>query len=167
MDQTYLLYIMTAFVVIAGLSLLAQAIVAIGLYSKVKATEQKVTELLPKVHKLVETSQTAVEQGKQQILDITAKTNEILESTKRQIVKVDDLLTDAAGRARIQLDRAEMVLDDTMTRAQETVSVVQNGIMRPLREIHGIASGVKTAVTYLVRGSRSGSQATHDEEMFI
>jgi methyl-accepting chemotaxis protein len=167
MDQQFLLYIMTAFVVLAGLSMLAQAIILYKLLQQAKVAEQRMTEVLPKVRKLVDTSQGAVEQGRQQILEITGKTNEILESTRRQLVKVDDLLTDAAGRARVQMDRAEMVLDDTMSRAQETVAVVHGGIMRPLREIQGVAAGIRTAIAYLARGGQQSAQATHDEEMFI
>jgi hypothetical protein len=61
-----------------------------------------------------------------------------------------------------------MVIDDTMSRAHETVAMVHGGILRPLREIHGIAAGVRTAINHLARGGRpSVAQATHDEEMFI
>jgi hypothetical protein len=61
-----------------------------------------------------------------------------------------------------------MVLDETMSRAQETVNVVQSGIMMPLREIQGVAAGVRTAIYYLIRGGRPNpTEATADEEMFI
>lgn len=182
MDQQTLLYIMTAFVVIAGISQLMQLAMIFGIYKTSKSLQEKVNDLLPKVHALVpkvnmlvDTSQKAVEQSKQQIHDITAKTSELLEktngildSTRRQVVKVEDLLNDASGRAKVQLDRAEMVLDDTMSRAHETVALVHNGIMRPLREVQGVAAGIRTALSYLTRGGRpSVAQATHDEEMFI
>jgi F0F1-type ATP synthase membrane subunit b/b' len=168
MDQQTLLYIMTAFVVIAGIALLLQFFMLFGIYRTAKASQQKIEELLPKVHTLLETSQRALEQGKQQVLDITSKTNDILESTKRQLAKLEDLVGDASGRAKVQLERAEMVLDDTMSRAHETVALVHKGIMRPLREAQGIAAGVRTAVGHLTRGVRpSPAQATHDEEMFI
>lgn len=77
------------------------------------------------------------------------------------------MLENAAGRAYIQMDRAEMVLDDAMSRAQETVAVVHSGIMKPLREIQGITAGVQAAIHFLLRGRRSHVQATADEEMFI
>jgi len=109
-----------------------------------------------------------VDQSRQQIAEITVKTNEILDSTKRQVIKVEDLLMDATTRAKAQLERAEMVVDDTMSRAHETVSMVHSGIIRPLREVHGIAAGIRTAIAHMARGGRpSVAQATHDEEMFI
>ncbi len=39
-----------------------------------------------------------------------------------------------------------MVLDDTMTRVQETVSYVQSGVLRPVREVYGVLAGIRTAL---------------------
>jgi ABC-type transporter Mla subunit MlaD len=175
MDQQTLLYIMTAFVIIAGIALLLQLGFIFGLYKTAKTTEQKVAAVLPKVEAtlpkveaLIASSQKTIEQGRQQITEVMGKANEILDTTKRQLAKVDEVVTDATTRAKVQLERAEMILDDTMSRAHETVSIVHHGIMRPVREIHGVIAGVRTALAHLARGNRpSVAQATHDEEMFI
>lgn len=168
MDNQTLLYVMTAFVVIAGLSLLLQLVMIFGMYRSTKAMAEKATLLLPKVDSLIDSSQKALTEGKQQVLEITAKTNDILESARRQMVKVEEVLNDASGRAKVQLERAEMVLDDTVTRVHETVSVVHGGIMRPLREVHGVAAGMKAVLHHLASGRRTSvAQVTQDEEMFI
>jgi uncharacterized membrane-anchored protein YhcB (DUF1043 family) len=168
MDNQTLLYIMTAFVVIAGISLLLQLGMLFGIYKTAKRTEQKVTALMPRVESILDSSQKMLDQSKQQVLEIATKTNEILDSTKRQLVKVEEVLVDASGRAKVQLERAELVIDDTMTRAHETIAMVHGGITRPIREVHGIAAGLKAALGHLAKGSRpSVAQATHDEEMFI
>jgi hypothetical protein len=61
-----------------------------------------------------------------------------------------------------------MVLDDTMGRAQETVSIVQRTVLRPIREIHGVLSGIRTSIAHLGRSGRpTVDHATSDEEMFI
>ena len=196
MDNQTLLYIMTAFVVIAGLSLLLQLGMLFGIYRTAKATERKVAALAPKVESLIPkieslipkveslipkveslianveslilSSQKIVDNGRQQIADIVGRTTEILDSTKRQLGKIEEVVNDASGRAKVQLEKAEMVIDDTMSRAHETVAMVHNGITRPLREINGIAAGVRAAMQHLARSSRpSVAQATHDDEMFI
>jgi hypothetical protein len=103
MDQQTLLYIMTAFVVIAAISMVLQLATLFGIYRATQAMQGKVNELLPKVHELipkvqellpkvnnlVESSQKTVEQSRAQLLEITTKTNEILDLTKRQIGKVE------------------------------------------------------------------------------
>lgn len=181
-QSPFLMYVMTAFVVIAGISLLMQLGLIFGMYKVAKTLEEKVTTMLPKVEALIpkvqalvpkaesllDSSQKIVEQGQVHVQDIGAKTSELLDSAKRQMATVEALVTDVSGRAKVQVDHAEMVVDDTMTRAHETVAMVHNGITRPLRQIHGIASGVRTALAQLAAGGRpSPAHATHDEEMFI
>jgi ABC-type transporter Mla subunit MlaD len=168
MDQMTLLYIMTAFVIISAIALLIQAGFLFGMYKTAKTMEEKIVPLMPKVNALLDTTKTTVEQSKKQIIDITTKANDILDSAKRQLAQVEGVVTDASSRAKVQMERVEMVLDDTMSRAHETVATVHNGVMRPLREVNGIAVGIKTALAHLARGGRpSVAQATSDEEMFI
>ena len=165
---TALLWTIAAFVFISAVALCIQAGFLYGTYKSAKAIEQKVVPLMPKVEGLVEATRTTIEQSRKQIVEITVKTNDILDSTKRQLAKIEEVVSDGTGRAKVQMERVEMVLDDTMSRAHETVAVLHNGIMRPLREINGIAIGIKTAFEHLTRGNRrSVAQATSDEEMFI
>jgi F0F1-type ATP synthase membrane subunit b/b' len=168
MDQMTLLYVMTAFVIIAAVALCIQAGMLMGMYKTTKSLQADIRPLLPKVESLVETTRTTVEQSRKQIIDVTTTANEILASAKYQLAKVEDVVDDATSRAKVQLERVELVLDDTLSRAHETVATVHDGIMRPLREVNGIAIGIKTALAYLARGDRpSVDQATSDEEMFI
>jgi ElaB/YqjD/DUF883 family membrane-anchored ribosome-binding protein len=168
MDQQTLLYVMTGFVVVSAIAMIIQAAMLAGIYKASQATQLKVTLLLPKVESLLDSSQKALENSKTQIVDVTSKASEILDMTRAQLARVDEMLTDAGTRAKVQLDRAELVLDDTLSRAQETVAMVHGGVVRPVREIQGVAAGVRTALAYLVRGGRPNvAEATHDEEMFI
>ena len=93
-----------------------------------------------------------MEQSGRQITEITTRANDILDSTKRQLAIVEDVVGDAAARAKVQMERVELVMDDTLSRAHETVAVVHDGIMRPLRELNGIAAGVRAALGSLARG---------------
>jgi hypothetical protein len=61
-----------------------------------------------------------------------------------------------------------MVLDDSIGRVHETVTVLHDGILRPLREVNGIVAGLRAGIGYLLGNRRpSVAQATHDDEMFI
>jgi hypothetical protein len=168
MDQQTLLYIMTAFVALAAIAMIAQAVAIVALYKGIKAAEHRIAVVLPKLEQLLETSQATIEQGRSQILDITRRTTEILDSARLQMSRVDEVLGDATLRARVQLERAEAIIDDTLSRAQQTVGLVHSGVMRPLREIQGVSAGIKTALAFLAKGNRrSVAQVTQDEEMFI
>jgi ABC-type transporter Mla subunit MlaD len=168
MSETTLLYVMTAFVIVSAIALCIQAGMLTAIYKTTKALQEKIDPLVPKVERLVEKANSTVEQSGRQISEITTRANDILDSTKRQLAIVEEVVGDAAVRAKVQMERVELVLDDTLSRAHETVALVHDGIMRPLREVNGIAAGVRAALGALARGNRpTVDRATSDEEMFI
>src|SRR3984957_5573360 len=168
MDQTALLYVMTAFVIISAVALSIQAGMLVAVSKKTKELHDKITPLVPKVESLVATTQATVELSRKQIAEITSKANDVLDSTKNQLAMVEEVVSDATSRAKVQMDRVELVLDDTLSRAHETVALLHSGIMRPLREVSGVTAGIRAALAFLSRGNRpSVAQATSDEEMFI
>jgi len=71
--------------------------------------------------------------------------------------------------ARIERDgRADGEITKVLRRAHQTVGVVHDGIMRPLREVSGVAAGLRAALNSITRGNRpTVDRATSDEEMFI
>jgi len=168
MNEMTLLYVMAAFVIISAIALCIQAGMLAGIYKTVKAMQESINPLVPKVESLVDKASSTVDQSSKQITEITTRANDILDSTKRQLAIVEEVVGDAAERAKVQMERVELVLDDTLSRAHETVAVFHDGIMRPLREVNGIAAGVRAALGALARGNRpTVDQATSDEEMFI
>jgi len=182
MDQQALLIIMAVFVAVAAIALAIQAGMLYGIYKSSRAMQDNVARLAPKVESLAESSRVAIAESRVKIAEITTKvsevttkiseitikTTEILDLTRRQLERVDDFLSDTTTRARVQLDRVEMVVDDAMDRTQETIALVHGGIMKPIREINGVVVGLKAAMEYLLRGNRrSPDKVTADEEMFI
>jgi ElaB/YqjD/DUF883 family membrane-anchored ribosome-binding protein len=167
MDQQTLLTVMTAFVIIAAIALIIQAAMLVGIYKSSRALQQNVQRLLPKIESVLEISRQTIEDGRKQIADITAKASEILEITRDQIHRIDEFMDDATSRARVQLDRAEMVLDDAMGRTQRTLAMVERGIIKPIVQVQGVAAGLKSAITVLLRGRPNPEEAHSDEEMFI
>ena len=158
---------MAVFTGIAAVALIIQAGFLFGIYKASRGMNDNVRRLMPKIESLIDVSRQTIEDSRKQIADITSKASDILETTRVQVRRVDEILEDASARARVQMDRAEMVLDDAMERAQRTVALVEGGIVKPLREIQGVAAGIRTAFLFLMKGRPNPSRATSDEEMFI
>jgi hypothetical protein len=168
MDEHTLLVTIAVFVAVAAVALLIQAGFLFGIYRTAKTVEEHATRVIPKVEGLVTNSEAAVEEGRKQLSEISAKAHGILDVAHKQMETVDSFLTDAAGRARNQMERAELFLDDTMNRAQQTVSMVHSSVITPVKQINSLATGVRAALHYLVRRNQpSPDRATVDEEMFI
>jgi hypothetical protein len=168
MDPNLLLYIMTLFVFVSALALCVQAGLLYGIYKSTRNISEQANGIMPQVKSILTKADQTVEQSRRQIVEITTKANEMMDLGKAQLVKLDTVVTDATSRAKSQLERAEMVVDDTVSRVHDSVTAVHNGILRPIREINGVAIGVRTAVNHFLRGNRpSVAQATQDDEMFI
>jgi hypothetical protein len=168
MDPNTLLVIMSVFVAVAAIALVIQACMLFGIYKSSRAIGERVAHLAPKLEALADTSRVTLEESRVSLKEITTKTTDILDTTRRQLARVEEIVDDASSRAKVQFDRAELVMDDAMVRAQETIAVVHQGIMKPIREINGVAVGLRAALNYFMRGGRpQPDQATVDEEMFI
>ena len=168
MDQNTLLILLIIFVAISAIALSIQGISLLFLYLAVRQLRTKVLGLWPEIEQIVGSAKRTTQGVEKNAEKIASTSLGILDMSKQQLGKVDDLLTDATNQTKVQMERAEMVLDDTMTRVQSTVSVVQRSVIRPIREVQGIVSGVRTAVQHFGRVNRSTvDHATSDEEMFI
>jgi hypothetical protein len=165
MNQESLLVILTFFVAISGLALLIQAGLLYGIYRNTKSIKTELLSILPQTKSILSKAESTLDESRKHIVEITAKANEMMDLGKSQLLKLDEVITDASSRAKIQLERA---VDDTMSRVHHSVTSVHNGIIKPIREIQGITSGVRTALQHFLRGQRpSVAQATQDDEMFI
>ena len=168
MNADTTLILLTVFVAITAISFAAQALAMMRLAQTTKEMKERVDAFLPKAEKLIQTAESTLSESRTQINEITLRANEILQITQLQMARVDDLMADATVRAKVQLDRAESVLENTLTRVNDTVNTVHGTILRPIREITGVAAGVKAAVGHLLKGAPANvAQVTTDEEMFI
>ncbi len=158
---------MTVFVIVAAVALIIQAGFLFGVYKASRGMNDKVQQLMPKIQTLLDTSNKTLNESRQQIAEITSKANVILDLAQVQVRRVDEIMEDAHARAKVQMDRAEMILDDAMIRAQRTAALVEGGIAKPIREIQGVAAGIRAALLFLTKGRPNPSRATSDEEMFI
>jgi ABC-type transporter Mla subunit MlaD len=151
-----------------AVSFAVQAFALLRLAKSTKEMKERVDAFLPKAEKLIHTAEGTIADTRVQLAQITERANDILSMTQTQLIRVDDLVADASARAKVQLDRAENVLENTLTRVNDTVNSVHGTILRPLREMSGVAAGVKAAVGHLLKGAPANvAQVTTDEEMFI
>jgi hypothetical protein len=169
MENSGFLWAITLFVAIAAISMIAQAVATFRMYRAVQALQDKVLPLIPKTESLLESTRETIVDTRKQMAELSAKTSEILDSTRTQLFRIDEVMLDATSRAKAQLERIDLVMGDTVNRVHETVTMLHNGVLRPVRELNGISAGIRAAVGAIFGGGRRSPAApvTHDEEMFI
>lgn len=168
MTDPVLGYAIMAFVALAAISMLAQAIATMRVMRTVRELQQQVTPLIPRAEAALETARETLVEARGNLREISARTVAVLDNAKAQLARVEDVVTDAAARAKNQLERTEMVVEDTVSRVHETVAAVHSTILKPIREVNGLAAGIRAGVSQLFRRRREGlERVTQDEEMFI
>jgi uncharacterized protein YoxC len=188
-NNDILLAVLTFFVFVSAVAICIQAAMLIGMRKTTKELQEQATAMLPQVRSVLSRAETILDDNRKNVAEISAKASEIagkasdlvtkanefaakandlMDSGKAQMVKIDALVSDATTRARVQLERTEMVVEDTVGRVHQTVTAVHNGVLRPVREIQGLTAGVRAAMQHYMRGGRpTVADATHDDEMFI
>ena len=162
------LYVMMGAIVVSAIAMVFQAVFLLGIHKAAKDARDQTVLIAGRVESFVESTQRSLEQSRRQVSEVATKTGQVLDLTYKQLVRIDEVLGEATSRARIQMDRVELVLDDTLSRLHETAAMLNNGILRPIREINGVAAGVQAALACLFSGRRlTVERATHDDEMFI
>jgi len=167
MPDGYIVWI-AAGVTVSGLALLMQALFSFGMYRGVKKLQEQIAPLVPQAQATMAQAQKALSQSLVRIEELSQKANTALDSANRQLAAFDATRIEVTDRARVQMERLELVLDDSLNRVHEVVSTLHNGVLKPVREITGVAAGIRAAFQAFMRGNRpSVAQATHDDEMFI
>jgi len=164
-----LIYVMAGAVIVSALALVLQLLILYGLYRRSKSVNAEILATIPVMRRLMESAEVTVVQGRAQIAEVTSRAVEVLDLTRAQLDKVDESLGDVLVRLRGQLERAEIVVDDSLTKMHETISTIHHGVMKPIREISGVAAGIRAAVRTLAGGGAKPNVAevTQDDEMFI
>jgi phage-related protein len=168
--------IVTVAVLLACIAFLVQAGVAVALFLAIRKTQRKVSPIIDKVSPIidkvdpiVETVGKIVEDARPQIAEIGREAVEIAKNARKQVERVGDVLNDASERAKERLEQIDRSVDSTIEHLEHAGGSVKRAMMKPVREINGIAAGISAAVSTLAHSQRKSSvdHATLDEEMFI
>ncbi len=165
-DTTFLL--MAIAVLVSSVALLLSALASLGIYSAVRRLEAQIAPLVPQAAEFLQNSRQTLDEARKQLHDTGEKTQAVLVDVRAEIAHISEARADLVGRLQAQLQRVELVLDDSISGVQTIVNTMESGVIRPLREVSGILAGVRAAVRVFLRIQRpSVAEATHDDEAFI
>ena len=111
----------------------------------------------------------AVEDARPTFHEIMDQAVDIAKSGREQVEHIGELVNDAGDRARARLEQIDRSVESTVDQVEEVSGAVKRVVLKPVREVNGLAAGISAAVSSLVKGQRRPSvdKATQDEEMFI
>ena len=170
MDDTLLKF----FIAVTSIAVAVQAGILVALYVAVRKSTERMealaTEVKSKVLPTVETAQSLLMELRPRIDVISTNLAESSDLVRNQLGRLDATVTDVLDRARLQVIRADELLNRTMDKVEETSEVVHKTVISPLRQVNGLMAAISTGVDVFLgqkrRHSRNGGSVPQDE-MFI
>src|SRR5689334_24776153 len=84
-----------------------------------------------------------------------------------QFRRVEAMVTDTGEALNVQLERFDRVSQNVIARINETAEIVQDSVIRPVREVAAVAKGLTRGLSaFSGKGRSTVDQATQDEELF-
>ena len=167
-SQQLLLTIMAVFTGIAAVALIIQMAFLFGIFRAVKGMQERSAAFMDRWEPVADSSLKALEQLREQSTDILKKINELTDSTKAQVDKVDSILSDVSEFSKTQLGRVDHTVEGTLQRLNETSEALQDTLLAPIRQVRAMISALSAIAESLFSGRRQTvDRATTDEEMFI
>ena len=125
--------------------------------------------LIQSVNRVTAAANLIMQDVRPRIADISDQTVAIVCSGREQVERVGDLLHDAGDRTHARLEQIDHAVEATIKQIENVSGTVKSAVLRPVREVSGIAAGISAMVATLGRGRHKSSvdSATQDEEMFI
>jgi hypothetical protein len=171
MDNNNLL---TAFIALTAFAVVIQAGILVALYLAVRTSAAKMealaTEMKNKTVPTLETAQSMLVELRPKIEALTTNVAESSSLVRAQLGRVDATLGDALDRTRLQIIRADELLNRTMDRVEETSEVVHKTVVSPLRQVSGLMTAISTGVEVFLgqkRRPRRNGMGVPQDEMFI
>jgi ABC-type transporter Mla subunit MlaD len=138
-------------------------------FDKIGPVADKIGLMVDNVTRVIGTSNRILEETRPRITEITTETAAMAKSGREQVERLGTLLHNAGERAQTRLEQIDQTVENTVEQIEHVGDSVKRAVLRPVKEVNGLAAGISAAVSTLVHGSRKSSvdSATQDEEMFI
>jgi hypothetical protein len=162
------------FIAVTAVAVVIQAGILVGLYVAVRKSTAKMealaTQVTSKAVPTMETVQAILVEMRPKLDVMTVNLSESSTLVRNQLGRLDATLTDALDRTRLQVIRADELLNRTMDKVEETSDAVHKTVISPLRQVNGLMSAISTGVEVFLgqkrRHPKNGAGVPQDE-MFI
>jgi hypothetical protein len=162
------------FIAVTTFAVVVQAGILVGLYLAVRKSTAKMealaTEVSAKALPTMDTVQNMLVELRPKIDVLATNVSESSNLVRNQLGRIDATLTDALDRTRLQVIRADELLNRTMDKVEETSEIVHKTVVSPLRQVNGLMAAISTGVEVFLgqkrRPPKNGAGVPQDE-MFI
>jgi hypothetical protein len=162
------------FIILTALAVMIQAGILVALYVAVRKTSGRVealaTEVTTKALPTIETAQAMLVELRPRVQDIVVNVEQSARTARAQMERLDATVTDIVDRTRLQVIRADELVNRTLDRVEETSDMVHRTVVSPIRQLSGLMQGLSAGLEFFLgrkrRQPRDGMGVPQDE-LFI
>jgi hypothetical protein len=166
--------LVSVFIIATAIAVIIQAGILVALFFAVRKTSGRVealaTEVKAKALPTMETAQAMLVELRPRVNDIVANVDQSARMARAQMERLDATVSDVVDRARLQVIRADELVNRTLDRVEETGDMVHRTVVSPIRQVAGILQGLTAGLEFFIsrkrRQSRDGMGVPQDE-LFI
>jgi len=161
------------FVGVTSVAVVIQAGILVALYVAVRKSSSRMEGLAEEVKAMVlptsDTAQSIMIELRPKIDTIATNVSETTTVVRGQLERIDATVSDVVDRTRLQVIRADELLNRTLDRIEETTDVVHRTVVSPVRQLSGLIQGLTAGVEFLFGGKRDSRRdvTVPQDEMFI
>ena len=162
------------FIALTAFAVVIQAGILVALYLAVRKSaarmEALATEVTSKALPTIESARSMLMELRPKVETLASNAAESTTILRVQLGRLDSTLSDILDRTRLQVIRADELLNRTMDKVEDTTEIVHKTVLSPLRQVSGLMSAVSTGFEVFFghkrRQPRNGMGVPQDE-MFI
>lgn len=162
------------FIGCTAIAVIIQAGILVALFFAVRKTSGRVealaTEVTTKALPTIDTAQQMLVTLRPRVEDIVANVDLSARMARAQMERLDATVSDIVDRTRLQVIRADELVNRTMDRVEETTDMVHRTVVSPIRQLSGLMQGVSAGLEFFMgrkrRQPRDGMGVPQDE-LFI
>ncbi len=162
------------FIIVTAIAVVIQAGILVALFIAVRQTSGRVealaSEVKTKAVPTIETAQAMLVELRPRVTEIVANVEYSSRIARAQIERVDATVSDAVDRTRLQVIRADELINRTLDRVEETSEMVHRTVVSPIRQLQGFVQGLSAGLEFFLgrkrRRGRDGMGVPQDE-LFI
>ncbi|HEY1263921.1 MAG TPA: hypothetical protein VGF06_10370 [Terriglobales bacterium] len=167
--------LMTLFVAFTAAAVVIQAGILLALFLAVRKTsasmEALAVEVKTKTLPTVEAAHSALTELRPKVDIIAENLAQTTSLVRGQMQRLDATVSDIVDRTRLQVIRADELVNRTLDRVEETTDMVHRTVVSPIRQVSGLVQGLAAGVDFLFKRRRNSQpregMGVPQDEMFI
>jgi methyl-accepting chemotaxis protein len=170
--------VLKVFIYATAVAVILQMFILLGLFLSVRKSSARIEKMATDVHghalPLLGTAEAIVTDSRGKIEAIMGNLAATTATLKNQMDRLDATVTDIVDRTRLQVIRADDLVTRTLDGVEKTSEIVEHTVVSPVKQISGIVQGLSVGISAFLGHNRSrrarrptGSRVPQDEELFI